>query len=72
MPSFDDYSDEELGRMLRQFLSETGHANIERHTTRQSFCIWLRVAGLGRIADLIDAAAWVWDRIKSIWRSIFG
>jgi hypothetical protein len=72
MPYLEDYTDEELGAMLRQASHNMNYYERERVSTLDAFCSWLNIVGLGFIADAIKIAAWVWDRIRDIWHSIFG
>ena len=72
MTSIDDFSDEEIGRMIKQAARDRGWVTVERISSRQAFCSFLRGVGLGRIADAIEVALYAWQRVQSIWKSIFG
>lgn len=72
MSALDDYSDEELGRLLREYGNSMSARERERVSTLDAFCSWLEVVGLGLIAVAIKTSLWAWDRVRSIWRSIFG
>ena len=72
MPSIDDYTDEELGRMIRaanQVIPWVERASV---TVLDSLCEWLSVAGLGWMSATIKTAAWAYDKIRNIMRTIFG
>ena len=71
MPRLDDFTDEELGQMLRAANRSLAYHERGRVTALDSFCSWLGVVGLGWVAAAIQTARWAWDRVKSIWRSIF-
>jgi hypothetical protein len=71
MTSLDDYTDSELGRMFRAAIRAEASARRETVTVLDAFCEFLNFAGLGWIAVGVKASAWAWDRVKTIWRSIF-
>jgi hypothetical protein len=68
----DGYTDEELGRMLRAASRSNQSAQHEVHTNLDAFCAFLDSVGLGLIANAIKISAWAWERVKGIWRRIFG
>lgn len=68
----DNYSDEELGRMLKQAASQMKYYEREEVSNLEAFCVWLDLVGLGFIAGAIKLTVWTFDRIRAIWRSIFG
>jgi len=59
-----DYSDEELGAMLRAALVAQQHERRERVTTMESFRSWLRTVGLGWIAATSEQVARLWTTLK--------
>ena len=71
MSSLDNYTDEELGRMLRHAAEEAGYEAREKVTTMEAFCSWLELIGLSPIAHAIKIGIWAWSRVKSFWKSIF-
>ena len=72
MSGLDDYSDEELVRIIRAADRAREYGGRATATALDSFCSWLGVVGLGWIAATIKTAEWAWGRIKNLWRSIFG
>lgn len=72
MGSLDDYTDEELGRMLRAAARSEHFAQKEAVSNIDAFCSFLDAVGLGFIANIIKVSAWAWQKVRQIWRSIFG
>ncbi|MBI1923970.1 hypothetical protein HYR99_06940 [Candidatus Poribacteria bacterium] len=70
--SIDDYTDEELGRMMLEASRAKVFADKEIVGNFEAFCTFLDAVGLGFIANAIKLGAWARERIKNIWRSIFG
>lgn len=69
--NLDQYSDEELGRMLKQAAKSNFLAQNDKVLTFDAFCSWLNLVGLGYIGDIIKVGSWTWDRIKSIVSKLF-
>ena len=72
MANLDNYSDAELGRMLKNAAGNMTALERERVSTFETFRSWLNLVGLGFIAEALTIGSWAWDRIKSIWSKIFG
>lgn len=71
MSSYDNYSDEELGRMLKQAYRTMEYYEREEVSNFSAFCSWLELVGLGFISNALKLAVWTFERIKAIWRRIF-
>jgi hypothetical protein len=72
MANFDNYTDEELGRMLKQASKDMTYKEREDISTLDAFCEWLHFVGLSPIANGIKLAQYAWQKIRSIWSAIFG
>ena len=72
MSDLDEYTDAEIIQMVREASRQRGFYEKEKVTTRQAIKAFLRMIGLGFIADAIEVAEYVWERIQNLWRSIFG
>lgn len=68
----DDLTDEELGRLMRRYTHSREAADTERKSNLDAFCEWLILVDLGKIASAIKISEWAWQKVKEIWRSIFG
>ena len=67
-----DLSDEELGRMIRRAKGSYDSMRSAQGRGLEGFCDFLEAVGLGQIAAAIRFSAYAYERIKSIWRRIFG
>lgn len=70
--SLDNYTDEELARMLRAAADSSKAAKKELVSTFEAFCSFLNSVGLGFIADAIKMGTWAWEKVRNIWHRIFG
>jgi hypothetical protein len=66
------YSDEELGRMVRQALGGTKPGSQARAKARKVLVGVLDMMGYGWVDHLIDLVMLAWDAARSFWRRIFG
>ncbi len=69
--TLDAYSDEELGRMIRSAVSDRAHEARERTSSRAALAAFLRLVGLGQLADAVIVAAYVWERVKRLFLQLF-
>jgi hypothetical protein len=70
--SLDDYSDAEIAQMVRAANRAGIAAHRERASMLDAFCAWLSAAGLGVVAATLKSSVWAWERVRTIWRRIFG
>lgn len=66
----EQYSDEELGRLLRAAARSKEFAERETISNFEAFCAFLSAVGLGFVADAITLATWAWERVRSIWSGV--
>lgn len=72
MPGIDAFSDEELGKMLRNAASGREDEALEAMQSRNSLAEFLEEIGLGIVAKLIrQAVETVWNGLKAFVRSLF-
>jgi len=73
MESLSDYTDEEIGLMVREAARGQEFEAAEAIRAQGSFAQFLEEIGLSFLADLVRMAAkTVWEGIKSIFEDIFG
>jgi hypothetical protein len=70
--TLDAYSDEELGRMIRSAVSDRAQEARQQTSSRTAFAAFLRLVGLGQLADAVIVAAYVWDRVRRVFLQLFG
>jgi hypothetical protein len=67
---FDELSDEELGRLIREALKVNNEEKIERAATRMDLATFLQKVGLTAVASAIcELAEKAWEALRII---IFG
>jgi hypothetical protein len=72
MPSLNDYSDAELGALLRRAAAGREAEAAEATRSKSGFLAFLKEVGLVLVAEAIaKAAAAAWEGIKSLFLSIF-
>jgi hypothetical protein len=72
MYQLNDYSDAEIGRMVRAAVRAGVAAQREHITLLDAFCEWLSVVGLGVIAATLKTSVWAWEKVRGMWRRLFG
>ncbi len=70
--TLDAYSDEELGRMIRTAVSGRAHEARKQTSSRAALAAFLRLVGLGQLADAVIVAAYMWERVKRLFLQLFG
>jgi len=72
MYSLDDYTDDEIAQMVRAAHQAGIAAQREHASMLDAFCEWLAAVGLGVVAASIKTSVWAWEKVRHIWRRIFG
>jgi hypothetical protein len=71
MPKFDDYSDNELGRFIREAAKANNALTDQNITTKAALQSFFKVIGLGWIADAMDVVQYAYERISTLLKNIF-
>jgi hypothetical protein len=72
MASLNDFTDEELGKMLREAARGKEQEAIAALDSQYSLAEFLEQIGLFDLAEMIlEAASAVWDGIKEFFRNLF-
>jgi hypothetical protein len=69
--TLDAYSDEELGRMIRAAVSGRAQEARQQTSSRTALAAFLRLVGLGQLADGVIVAAYIWERVKRLFLQLF-
>ncbi|MEU4560186.1 helix-turn-helix transcriptional regulator [Actinoplanes sp. NPDC023936] len=62
----------QLARLEQESRRQAEQFQRERVTSLDAFCAWLDVFGFGLVAAAIKTGRWGWDRIRGLWRRVFG
>lgn len=71
MSKISNYSDEDLGRLIRAAAKAHDAETVEKITTRQALKSFFNMIGLGFIADAIDVVQYAYERISGLLKKIF-
>ncbi len=65
------YTDEELGRLIRQAVAGNGAGAKKQVTARSAFAALFRMVGYGWVDDALEVAIFLWLAVKRLWKQIF-
>ncbi len=65
------YSDEELGRLVRQALAGTKPESQTGAKARKALVAFLNLFGYGWVDSALDLAIMAWEAARNFWRRLF-